>query len=135
MNKELIILIITIAFGIISCNNPNDKNAGGNAKIEFSETEFDFGNVKNGEKVSHRFVFKNSGTADLLVKDVDPSCGCTVVSFPNNPVKPGESSYIEATFDSDGYRGLNIKEIEVRTNSKPSLINLTLSATVLNNVQ
>jgi hypothetical protein len=135
MSKLPVIILITLSLGFFACNSSNDKGGEGQAKIEFSETSFDFGNVKSGEKVSHRFIFKNTGTSDLIIKNVDPSCGCTVVSFPNVPVKPGDSSYIEATFDSDGYRGLNIKEVEVKTNGKPAIINLTLSATVQQNIQ
>jgi hypothetical protein len=130
MKERIMILAVIAVFGIVSCNNPDNKNNKGQAKIEFSETEFDFGMINQGEKVSHRFVFKNSGNGDLYIKDVDPSCGCTVASFPNKAVKPGETSYIETTFDSDGYRGMNVKEVEVRTNCKHSIINLTLSATV-----
>jgi hypothetical protein len=130
MKKCLEILAILFCIGIIACNSAGSKKKGGQAQIKFSETEFDFGVIKQGEKVSHRFIFKNIGQGDLIIKNVDPSCGCTVASFPNIPVGPGEESYVEATFDSDGYQGLNIKQVEVRTNCSPSIINLTLSAKV-----
>jgi hypothetical protein len=130
MKKELIILAATILLFISACSNSNSKNNKGQALIQFSETEFDFGTIKQGEKVSHRFEFKNTGDGDLLIKNVEPSCGCTVASFPNVPIKAGEESFIDATFNSEGYRGLNIKGIEVNTNANPSIVKLTISATV-----
>jgi hypothetical protein len=70
----------------------------------------------------------------LILKDVDPGCGCTAVSYTNIPVKAGEDSYVDATFDSEGFHGLNIKHIDVRTNCKPYSIQLTLSALVEGNL-
>ena len=31
-----------------------------------------------GDKVTHVFKFKNTGQADLIIRRVDPTCGCTV---------------------------------------------------------
>jgi hypothetical protein len=130
MRKEIVILAATILLVLIACNNSKSNNTKGQAVIQFSETEFDFSTIKQGEKVSHRFTFKNTGDGDLIIKNVEPSCGCTVASFPNVPIKPGEESFIDATFNSEGYRGLSIKGIEVNTNAKPAVVKLTISATV-----
>jgi len=134
MQRIIQTLLPVILLVLLSCNSTENSKNRGEAKIEFSQTEFDFGSIKHGEKVSHRFEFTNTGKGDLILKNVDPGCGCTVVSFPNTPIKPGEVSYIDATFDSEGFRGLNIKYIEVRTNCKPYNIQLTLSAVVENEV-
>jgi hypothetical protein len=114
---------------LFSCR-PSGETNNGVARIEFAQTEFDFGSLQMGEQVSHRFVYKNTGNKDLTIKKVDPSCGCTAVSFTNRPIKPGEESHIDAIFDSRGLRGLNIKEIEVHTNGVPSIVKLIVAATV-----
>ena len=49
--------------------------------ITFKETEFDFGDIKQGEKVEHTFEFTNTGEADLLIITARASCGCTVPEF------------------------------------------------------
>ena len=40
------------------------------------------------------FYFKNSGNDTLLIEDVKPGCGCTVASFPTEPILPGTGSVI-----------------------------------------
>jgi hypothetical protein len=134
MEKILQISAIIIFCLFNACNNSLESKNNGIAAIKFSETEFDFGNINPGEKVAHRFVFKNTGKGDLIIKNVEPSCGCTVASFPDEPVKPGQESYIETTFDSEGFTGLNIKEIEVYTNCEPAVIKLTISAAITQNI-
>jgi hypothetical protein len=38
--------------------------------IELPETEFDFGNIRVGEKVEHVFTFRNRGDATLVIGKV-----------------------------------------------------------------
>ena len=133
MKTLIAILTVIIVIGFSECKSSDKTDDKGLAKLEFNETEFDFGNIRAGEKVAHRFIFKNIGNGNLIIKDVDPSCGCTVASFPNTPIKPGEGSFIDITFDSEGYRGLSIKEIDVFSNSRPAEVKLTISATIEKN--
>lgn len=50
---------------------PEPTTAGG-ALIEIPEATHDFGEVIEGESVSHRFVVKNKGTAELKIAQVRP---------------------------------------------------------------
>jgi hypothetical protein len=133
MERILQISVIVLFYLFNACNNSEESKSIGKPAIKFAETEFDFGNINPGEKVSHRFVFKNSGDGDLIIKDAEPSCGCTVARFNNEAIKPGQESYIEATFDSEGFIGLNIKEVDVYTNCNPGVIKLTISAAIKQN--
>src|SRR5687768_1551038 len=45
--------------------------------IVFEETEFDFGTINEGDVVTHKYNFKNTGTARLLITEVNSTCGCT----------------------------------------------------------
>jgi hypothetical protein len=130
MNVIKYILFLLVIFLQLECNNKSEKNSKGKGIIEFKELNFDFGNIKQGEQVAHRFIFKNTGTGDLLIKNVIPGCGCTIANYPKTSVEPGDESFIEATFNSDGYRGLCIKEVDVYTNGKPIRVTLTISAKV-----
>jgi hypothetical protein len=45
------------------------QSSEGGPQIFYPETEFDFGNISQGAKVSHKFVVKNVGDAPLkLIK-------------------------------------------------------------------
>jgi hypothetical protein len=83
--------------------------------MEFTEKEFDFGTLKQGDKTTHEFPFKNNGKRDLIIRDVQTSCGCTAVDS-KKVVKPGETSTIKVTFNSAGKTGKQNKSITIITN-------------------
>src|SRR5205085_2197960 len=53
--------------------------------LEFTDTKYSFGRIKEGDVVKHAFHFKNAGSAPLLISHTTVSCGCTVPSFPKEP--------------------------------------------------
>lgn len=88
----------------------------GQPKIHFSETEYHFGDVPQGSKVVHKFVFKNEGNAPLNVTRVQSSCGCTAAIAGKNVLVPQESSEIQVTFNSTGRQGSFNKIVQVYSN-------------------
>ncbi len=76
------------------------KPTGPITKIEFLETTYDFGTVKDGEKVKHVYKFKNTGKEPLIISDAKGSCGCTVPDWPREPIAPGKTGEIKVEFDS-----------------------------------
>lgn len=87
--------------------------------IEFEETNFDFGVIKQGDVVKHTFVFKNIGDHPAIIENVKPSCGCTKLSAPDAPIQPGETGEIEIQFDSAGKLGKQHKNVTVVYNGNP----------------
>lgn len=77
----------------------------GKPKAAFKSTAHDFGQVKQGDVVSHEFVFKNAGDAPLVVEKVETTCGCTAALVSERTVAPGKEGRIKATFDTRGYSG------------------------------
>ncbi len=76
------------------------KPTGPITSIKFEETTFDFGTVKDGEKVKHNYKFTNTGKVPLIISDAKGSCGCTVPDWPREPIAPGKSGEIKVEFDS-----------------------------------
>ncbi len=99
--------------------------------ILFNEEKHDFGKIMQGEKVSYSFVFKNTGGSDLVISSAQGSCGCTVPSYPNEPVKPGAEGKIDVVFNSEGKSGMVQKTVTLVTNCNPSTKMLTISATII----
>lgn len=104
-----------------------DENA---PKIVFDETEYDFGTIMQGEKLTHVFVFTNEGKSDLVIASARADCGCTTATPPKAPIKPGEKGEIKVTFDSKGKKGLEEKSVRVAANTYPTLTVLRLKANV-----
>ena len=70
----------------------------GQAAIVVDAAEFDFGSVRAGEKVEHRFKVTNTGTAELKITNVKTNCGCTVAGDYPKPLAPGASGEIPPAF-------------------------------------
>ncbi len=85
--------------------------------IQFEETEYNFGTIKQGDIIEHEFKFKNTGKRPLIIRKVTTSCGCTTPFYTRNPIKPGESGIIKVRFNSTGKMGMQHKTITVITNS------------------
>ena len=106
-----------------------DKNAF--PVITFEKDFHDFGKINSGEKITYSFKFKNTGKSVLLISNVSTSCGCTVSSFPKQPIKPGEESSIDVSFDSTGKHGLQNKSITVFTNAQPTTVTLRIQSLIV----
>jgi hypothetical protein len=89
--------------------------AAGKPKAVIAEPIHEAGNVPKGDKITHDFLVKNDGDADLQITNVQPSCGCTVVSF-DKVIKPGQTGKVHAVLDSATFNGPISKGISVFTN-------------------
>lgn len=85
-------------------------------KIEFSEENYDFGNINQGDVVSHEYVIKNEGTENLILENIKATCGCTAAQPDKRELNPGESTKLKVTFDSAGRKGIQKKYVYVFSN-------------------
>ena len=101
------------------------------AKIEFTEKSRDFGDITQGDVVKHVFKFKNTGTEPLILSNVITSCGCTATEWPREPIAPGGTGEINATFNSKGKMGKQNKVITVVSNNAEGSARVSIIANVL----
>ncbi|HUC79365.1 MAG TPA: DUF1573 domain-containing protein [Flavisolibacter sp.] len=89
--------------------------------IRFDERVFNFGTIQEKKgKVSHTFVFRNTGKTPVVINDIYSACGCIGKAHSNEAVKPGGTGKVTVTFDP-GYReGFFSKEIVVYSNNGKS---------------
>lgn len=85
-------------------------------KIKFKEDSWDFGRIKQGEMLTHVFLFTNEGDAPLIIKKVRTSCGCTAALVSEKKIAPGNKGEIKVNFNTRGYEGKVNKYIYVETN-------------------
>lgn len=67
--------------------------------------------VLQGQKQNIVVKITNTGESPLKIKDVLPSCGCTVATFPNAAIRPGEHRFIEMEYNSNK----NIGDVRIYT--------------------
>lgn len=101
-------------------------------RISFIEDTYDFGRVLQWKIVEHTFVFQNTGTADLIIKEVTTSCGCTAALLSDNVIRPGEKGEIKVSYDSQGRAIRVTRKIKVVSNDPVEPIKeLTIIASVV----
>ena len=98
--------------------------------IEFEETHHSFGEIIDGTQVQYIYKVKNTGKEPLLIAKVDATCGCTVPSYPDKPVKPGETGEITIAFNSTNRLGSQRKDVTVFSNAEGGPVKLTFDAQV-----
>ena len=77
------------------------ESANTNKGILTFETEtVDYGTINQNENGNWSFVFKNTGTAPIVISKVKGSCGCTVATKPNHPILPNETVVIGVKYDT-----------------------------------
>ena len=98
-------------------DNPNAP------KFEFEEETHNFGELNEGDPAVTNFVFKNMGKEPLIIKNARASCGCTVPSWPREPILPGDEGTIKVSYNTKGRPGGINKTITITSNaSTPSKV-------------
>lgn len=88
---------------------------GNMAAFKWTETTHDFGKIPQGKPVTHEFKFTNSGKVPLVLSTVSASCGCTTPEWTKEPIAPGKTGSIKATYNAAGVGAFN-KSITVNAN-------------------
>jgi len=117
--KKITLLLSLILF-LSSFSYSQQKKA----TIKFDNEIHNFKVIKedNG-KVSHKFIFTNTGNTPLIINSVKATCGCTSPEWTQKPILPGQDGYVSATFDPRNRPGKFNKSIIIRTNaSKPTVV-------------
>ena len=84
--------------------------------IKLKDNTIDYGKVNENENGLRSFEFTNTGDAPLVITNVQSTCGCTVPSFPKEPILPGKSSKIDVKYNMRP--GPIRKTITVESNAK-----------------
>jgi hypothetical protein len=100
--------------------------------ISWEKLSHEFGDITQGEKIEHTFKFTNTGTAALVITNVEVTCGCTVPKgWPRDPIMPGEKGEITVAFNSTGKIGRQNKVVTVTSNSIGKTNQVMIVANVL----
>lgn len=120
------IFVVMAAVGIFSIFLFSCSSKDGTPRLSISEKTHDFGKFSEDKSPSHTFAIRNTGTAPLEIKDVDPDCTCTVPKF-DKIIPAGGTGNITLSLKPFSLETAFKKETTVRTNDpeNPNLI-LTL---------
>ena len=129
MKKVIYLLgIMLLMAGVAKAQDTKVQNG---PEIEFEKVVHDYGDVPYNGNGECEFRFTNTGTEPLLVQKPKSSCGCTIPSWPKEPILPGESDVIKVTYRTNGAGNIN-KTVTVTSNAvKNSTVVLRIKGRVL----
>lgn len=127
--------LVTLAFLIVAAFSLHAQSmfqapavmafeAEGSGKAKWELTNHDFGEVAQGTKLNYRFEITNVGNKPIKIETVKPSCGCTATNYTKEEIKPGETGFVEAGYESTG-AGVFTKSITVKTSDSETPTILT----------
>ena len=100
-------------------------------RIKFEDMLHNFGKLEQVDKRKHTFLFTNSSELPLYILDVNTSCGCTVASYSEDVIAPGENGEINLDYDPKNKKGIQEKKVIVTSNAFPNKVELTIIADVI----
>ena len=128
MKKVVYLLgLILMMAGVAKAQDTKVKNG---PEIEFEKVVHDYGTIPYNGNGECEFRFTNTGNEPLLVQKPKSSCGCTIPSWPNEPILPGESDVIKVTYRTNRVGNIN-KTVTVTSNAvKNSTVVLRIKGAV-----
>ena len=95
-----IFIISVILAGGASLQASAQEKIGGT--VEFDRTVYDFGDVLLSDgALKCRFTMKNISSRPVVIYNISTTCGCTDVTWSREPVQPGKTAVISATYTND----------------------------------
>jgi hypothetical protein len=100
-----------------------------NITIDFESKVVDYGKIEHNADGVRKFVFTNNGTEPLIIKNAKGSCGCTVPTWPKEPIAAGETAEIGVKYATNRV-GKFTKTITLTTNASKKPVILTVKGEV-----
>ena len=99
-------------------------------KANWDKTVNDFGEIEQGVPKEAQFTLTNDGKEPLLIQTAKAGCGCTNLKYSQEPVLPGKSTVVAATYNAAAVGQFN-KSVTVTTNADPNPVVLMIKGTVI----
>ena len=122
MKSVVLSLIMFVGTAMIS-NKVVAQEVSNGPKIEFNKEVHDYGNIKYGSNGTCTFEFTNTGNSPLIISEAKGSCGCTVPSWPKEPIAPGAKGTISVKYDTKKPGAIN-KNVTIKSNAvnQPNMV-------------
>jgi len=136
--KIIKISMLILALGLMSFSaiSPvkalisNSVGATAESTIVWKAETIDVGQIPQGTPKAIVFEFKNTGKTAVVITNVQGSCGCTATDYTKEPILPGKSAKVTATYNAAN-KGAFTKTVTVTTSGEATPKVLTLKGTVI----
>lgn len=137
--KTIIILIASTLLGFTTAVSAQDVSKQDKGKIvtekkngpvaDFDKLICDLGELTQNAPQTAEFKVTNKGNEPLIFSSATASCGCTNLTWSQEPVLPGKSTIISATYNAAAL-GNFMKTITVKSNASEQPVILQIKGKV-----
>ena len=133
--KAIKISLVVMALGLMSFSvvpshkTPTEKVTPPSAIVWKAEA-IEVGQIPQGPPRNIEFEFKNTSDKSVIITNVKPACGCTTSDYTKEPIAPGKSGFVKATYNASALGSFN-KTVTVTTNLDDTPKVLTFKGTVV----
>jgi hypothetical protein len=113
-----------------SNSNPESQAQDQGVEIYFREHLHDYGEIARDSDGTWAFAFKNLGNEAIVINRVRSTCGCTIPSWPREPIEPGQGGEIMVKYNT-ATAGSFMKSIYVYSTASNSPVKLQVKGKVL----
>lgn len=106
------------------------KVTAAESTIVWKTETIDVGQIPQGTPKVIVYEFKNTGKTAVVITQVQGSCGCTATDYTKEPILPGKSAKVTATYNAAN-KGAFTKTVTVTTSAETAPKILTLKGTVI----
>jgi hypothetical protein len=137
--KNLLLIASIFVFALTGLNAQNATPAAAtpaavvnpNApKAKWDKTVAEFGDIEQSIPKEAEFKLTNEGKEPLIIQMAKAGCGCTNLKFSQEPILPGKSTIVAATYNAAAVGPFN-KSITVTTNADPNPVVLFIKGNVV----
>ncbi len=117
MKKLFSVLVMAMLVATVSFAQTSPKAvAQDGAQMKFTTTIVDYGTIAQNSDPIRTVAFTNTGTEPLIIKSAKGSCGCTIPTFPKEPIAPGATAEIKIKYDTKRLGAIN-KTVTIQSNA------------------
>ncbi len=92
--KRILVIVIIVIFSVMS--------AFPEVRLTLASDEIDMGSFEAAEIREGYVTIRNDGDSPLQILRVTSDCGCTVPSYPQDEIMPGDTASIRIRFNGKG---------------------------------
>ena len=123
--KKLILSILAITAFTFAFAQQSSSDVA-----RFTSDVIDMGKIPQGTPATVTFTVTNVGKTPLIIESASPTCGCTIGDYTKEPIMPGKTGNITATYNAQNMNAFD-KHMNVKFAGFDDLKSITIKGEVV----
>ena len=98
---------------------------------KFKAETIEMGKIKQDNATTAIFEVTNISSEPLIIEQANPTCGCTIGDYTKEPIAPGKTGFIKATYNAKNLNAFE-KHLTVKFAGVTDVKSITIKGEVLN---